>query len=300
MSISRNLAIGLLFLALAQIMTATNIVGSKYLVAFLPIVFLLTIRFTLSFVILGSLHWILLGRKNKLSKYFEQLDKKDWLVIVAQAVCAGVLFNFLMLLGLHYTDANIAGIITSALPAIIAIISWIVLREKITFKKGLCIFFATLGLLVISIGKLQFNGNHLSLLGVIIILLSLLPEAGYYVLSKVHPNRLPVFLISAILNGINALILWPLLFFFINWHTLHISGFLWLILIIVGLTSGLFYTFWFLGSHRVDATLASLSTAFMPVMTVLIAWLALAEKINGSEFLGMSLVIISVIIYAMG
>lgn len=215
-------------------MVATNIVGSKYLVAHVPVLFLLTMRFSLAFVMLLPLHWLSKARKNSLKYYFSQLNKTDWKFIIAQALSAGVLFNSLMLLGLHFTDANIAGIITSALPAIIVLLSWIILGEKISSKKSLCIFFATLGLIIISVNKFYAaNGVHPSMIGGILILISLIPEGSYYVLSKMHPNRLPVFLISAIINGINALFLLPIIFIFMHWQLLQLSEFGWFILCIL-------------------------------------------------------------------
>jgi drug/metabolite transporter (DMT)-like permease len=71
-----------------------------------------------------------------------------------------------------------------------------------------------------------------------------------------------------------------------------------LILLTLGLSSGLFYVFWFIGSQRVDGIMASLSTATMPVATVILAWLILNEQLTLMEFIGMSVVILSIVLYA--
>lgn len=132
---------GFLFLVLAQIMVGVNIVCAKYILSSVPVLFILTIRFTLATLILFALHWLTPAKKIPLISYFSKLSGKDWFFIIAQGLCAGIFFNFLMLWGLDYTDANVAGIITSALPAIIAIMSWLILGEKISGKKnGLCFF----------------------------------------------------------------------------------------------------------------------------------------------------------------
>ncbi|ARG96938.1 DMT family transporter [Legionella micdadei] len=288
---------GICFLILAQTMVGLNIVFSKCLVSSLPLLFILTLRFVLAAVILFPLHWLTPARQFDLHHHFSKLHRRDWYFIFAQALTAGILFNCLMLLGLHYTDANVAGIITSALPATIALMCWIILKEHISKKKGLCILFATLGLLVIAWDKWHEIGLNHSFFGDTIILLSLLPEATYYVLCKLHTNRLPVFLISSIINGINAVILLLFIpFFSLNPLTLPIST--WLILIILGLSSGLFYVFWYFGAQHVDGTMASLSTAIMPVATVILAWLILGEHLSHLESLGMGLVILSIAIYA--
>ena len=289
--------LGLVFLILAQTMVGVNIVSSKLLLTSIPVLVLLDIRFILASFILFSLHWTTPARHESMLMPFLKLNLRDWGFIIAQALSAGVLFNCLMLTGLNYTDANVAGIITSALPAIIAIMSWLMLGEKISSQKALCVVFATLGLIMIAYDKYDGIGKSHSFFGDVIVLLSLLPEAGYYILFKLYPNKLPMFLVSALLNAINALILLPALFF-IDWtpSAIHLSS--WLILLTLGLSSGLFYVFWFIGSQRVDGIMASLSTATMPVATVILAWLILNEQLTLMEFIGMSVVILSIVLYA--
>ncbi len=263
----------------------------------MSIFFLLTMRFTLATLTLLPLHWLSPAKKFPLSHYFSKLTHRDWLFIFAQALSAGVFFNCLMLLGLHYTDANVAGIITSSLPAIIALMSWLVLKEKIAGKQSFCILFATIGLIIIAYEKLRGTHTAHSFLGDFIILLSLLPEAAYYVLCKVHPNRLPVFITSVLMNGINALLLLPVgVYSYLNTSSLDINT--WLIMLILGLSSGLFYVFWYFGCQSVDGVMASLSTAIMPIATVLLAWIILGEQLTALQSLGMGLVLLSIAIYA--
>jgi drug/metabolite transporter (DMT)-like permease len=288
---------GLLFLVLAQIMVGVNIVFSKYVLSSLPVLIILAIRFTLATVTLLPLHWLTPAKEISVGTYFSQLKRRDWFFIIAQGLSAGIFFNFLMLWGLDYTDANVAGIITSALPAIIAVMSWLVLGEKISGKKMICVFFATLGLIVIAFDKLGgVQVNH-SFFGDTLVLLSLLPEATYYILCKMHANSLPVFLISAFLNGINAVLLWFILLFS-SWSGLSITFIDWMVLIILGLSSGLFYVFWYFGYKQVDGVMASLSTAIMPVATVVIAWLLLGEQLTLWQSIGMGMVIFSIAMYA--
>lgn len=78
---------------------------------------------------------------------------------------------------------------------------------------------------------------------------------------------------------------------------IHFSMVQWFALVMISIASALFYVFWYLGSNKVDGIMASLSTALMPVSTVIIAWLALGETINAMEFTGMGLVIASIVAY---
>lgn len=291
--------LGLICLVLAQSMVAANIVSSKILVASVPVPILLCIRFTLASLMLFPLHWLTKSRKTPLRKYFSTLRKKDYAFLVGQALCAGSLFNFLMFFGLKFTDANLAGIITSALPAIIAVMAWLILNEKFSAKKLVCVAFATLGLGIIAADKLGSPSMAHSFSGDFIVFAALFPEALYYILCKLHPNRLPVFLIATIMNAINAVIF--LIVVACSCSPLHISGISlqnWIILILSASSSGLFYIFWLYGSKHVDGMMASLSTAIMPVVTVLLAWIILKENLSMIECAGMTLVILSIMAYA--
>jgi drug/metabolite transporter (DMT)-like permease len=286
---------GLLLVFLAQIMVAINIVTSKSLILSIPILTLLTIRFTLAALLLLPMHWLSPANQYSFRHYFSQLNKKDVLFIIAQSLTAGVLFNLLMLFGLHYTDANDAGVITSILPVVIALMSWLLLGERIPLNKIFCIGLVSLGLCIIAYSQFKDNETH-SFLGDVIILLSLLPEALYYIFSKLYSVRLPVFLLSALLNGINAL----LLLCFIPLYTatsLIWPGEILFLLLILGLSSGLFYVFWYFGSKNVEGMVASLSTALMPIATVLLAWLFLGEEFTLMQLLGMGIVISSIVRY---
>lgn len=288
---------GMTFLILAQLMVGINIVVSKFLLESISIPLLLTIRFGLATVILWPLHWLTPAREIPVLQHFKRLNKRDWFFLLAQALTAGVFFNFLMLLGLHYTDANIAGIITSALPAMIALMSFIILHEKISAKKTMAVLMASFGLLVIAYDKWQGKTGVHSFLGDALVVLALFPEAAYYILCKMHPNRLPVFLASGFINAVNLLVIFVSLFYF-HPASLSFSLNMWVILVIIGLSSGLFYVFWFFGCQKVDGVMASLSTAVMPVSTVIFAWVLLGEQLSLGQFIGMSLVMLSIVFYA--
>ncbi len=289
----KNFWEGMFFVILAQIMVGVNIVFSKYVLTTIPVLLILTLRFSLASILLLGLHYLSPARKVSILFYCSQLKRKDWFFILGQALTAGIFFNGLMLWGLHYTDANAAGIITSALPAIIALMSWLILREKISGQKIVCIGLATLGLIVIAADKLHGAQSMHSFRGDFIIIVSLFPEAAYYILSKIYFNALPVFLISSLLNGINALFLVAMSLGY--WGETVISTFAWFILTILGLSSGLFYVFWYFGCQKVDGLTASLSTAVMPLVTIILAWVVLGEQLSLIQMGGMAMVILSIV-----
>ncbi len=294
MKLDSKHVLGYTFLLLAQLMVGISIVSAKSLLENIPAITLLAIRFTLAFLFLMGFHFV--SSKETIAP-LKNLSRRDWFFIIAQALCAGAFFNIFLLLGLHYTSASVAGIIMSALPAIIVIFSILFLKESITFSTMLCIGFAVLGLVVINASHLSGQASQ-NLLGDLLILISLIPEAAYYVLSKYHGNKLPIFLVSALMNGINIPVFLLILLF---QHSSISLQMLWshlLLLFVIGASSALFYVFWISGSKHIHGSSAGLTTAFMPIGTLFIAWVFLSEKISILQLVGMLFVILSIVMNA--
>lgn len=283
-------------LLLAQVMVGINITGSKYLLLHLPELFLLFIRFALGSLLLLALH-CLLPKQSSQHTSLKQLTRQDWWFIIGQALCAGVLFNLLLLLGLHLTSASMAGVITSALPAMVALLSVVFLNERLTRRTGLSIFLSVLGLVVINLNNLQ-GANLSGFLGDGLILLSLIPEAIYYVLARLHHPRLPIFKLSALINAINVPICLVLVFAFHAYPQETFTTTLVTVLLMVGASSGFFYVFWGIGAKHVPGSTASVFTALMPITTLLMASIFLHESISATQSVGMTLVILAIVISA--
>ncbi len=83
-----------------------------------------------------------------------------------------------------------------------------------------------------------------------------------------------------------------------DWNTITITPENWLTLFILGLAAGLFFIFWFLGCQRIDGVMTSLSTATMPIATVVLAWAVLGEHLTPFQTIGMGLVILSIFVCA--
>lgn len=295
MKIERNN--GFFLLILAQIMVGLNIVAAKLVLTSIDMINLLVIRFITAAILLYGLHLFTKDARKSIFCHLSILTRTDWIYLLLQALSAGVLFNCLMLLGLNHTDANVAGIITSALPAMIAIFSWLLLGEKLTSKSLFSVVLTSVGLVIIGIGQLKQISIHHAISGDLLVLVSLIPEAAYYVLCKIHRVNLPIFLMSAIVNAINGFVMVALTTI-MHKHIHHMNLEILFILLILGITSGLFYVFWYYGCQKTDGLTASLTTAFMPLSSVCLAWLILGEQLSLLQGIGMSCVILSIIVYA--
>ena len=102
------------------------------------------------------------------------------------------------------------------------------------------------------------------------------------------------------MNGINI----PIFFFFaLLQHdelTKYIFSEQFLLLFVLGIGSALFYVFWLLGSNNIRGSSAGLTTAFMPIATLIISYVFLNEKISIFQFVVMALVIFSIFFNASG
>ena len=102
-----------------------------------------------------------------------------------------------------------------------------------------------------------------------------------------------------LLNAINLPVLYLSIIFLPHgsWSviTLHDS----LMMSVIGITSALFFILWQKGIKHIDAAYAALSTAFMPLATVILAWVILGEGLGLAKLIGMILVIMSIVNYAL-
>lgn len=283
------------FLATSQLMVAFNVVGSKVVATHMPLLLAVFLRFSFATLIIFSLYLL----KGDVKRSHFKLSGKQWLLLMAQGLSAGALFNLFLIMGLQYTSASMAGMIISTLPAVIAMAAVFFLKERLSTYQKIGILLAIFGLLVINQGNnggLNLASHSQEFIGIMFILLSLIPETSYYLLSKKFPVELPMLVFSGILNGINVVALLPFMLFqpaatFANIDLTSVE-----ILFLTGLASAVFYISWSKGIKHVSAANAGLFTALSPLMTVLIAALTLGEHINIYQGIGMLFVIFSILL----
>lgn len=285
-------SLSLLFLA--QVCVGINIVLSKGLIEHINPLVLLAVRFSIASVFMFAL---VLTQHGYDHEQVRALNFRGWLVLLAEGIGAGVAFNFIMLHGLSYTDANSAGLITSLLPAVIIVMNLIFFRQRLTARMLQSVGLSIVGLVLINLGKNSAASIN-PLVGNLLVFLALIPDSLYYVFSKLYPLRIPALFKVLILNAINLPILYLVLLFTPEISLASINFYDWLLMVVIGVTSALFFVFWQAGIKRIDAAYAALSTAFMPLATVILAWLILGESLDFIKMAGMVLVIFSIIIYA--
>ncbi len=291
----KKLSLGYLELSLAQCCIGINIILGKILISEIPIFALLLLRFTLGFIVIGV--YQLFGNFTLVKKELNALSAKDGFIIFAQALCAGFLFNVLILYGLERTTATVAGIINSAVPALVAVFSFIILREKLTFRMGVAILLCIVGIAVLGLGKaIPTDSNQNEFLGILLISAAIIPEALFTVLAKLLKKPPSVLTITLLINFFNMILFIP---FAINaeWGQIGNTSLLTISRILLyGLGGVLFFVFWYRGLKKISANTAALFMGIMPISTCILAYFVLNEILNWDDLIGMILVIASIII----
>lgn len=274
-----------IYLILSQLTISFSIVASRHLVKANSIYFILEVRFLFAAILL-FLYAIFAGKLKEL--WVQQLTFKQWFIFAFQTLCAGLFFNLFLLNGLKFTSAGTAGIISSFLPSMIVVLSIFFLREKLDKTKSLSLALATLGLLLVNLHHRHNPDLPLAFWGDFLVFLSLVPEAIFYVLAKKVSFDMSKLAIAFYMTFINALSFIPFL-----WIDLALGAPISsatqsvLLNLLLGLTTVGFYVFWYLGSEKLEASVASLFTAVMPMGALVFSAIFLHEKIYFLQLLGM-------------
>jgi drug/metabolite transporter (DMT)-like permease len=285
-----------LLLTLAEVGIAVNVVIGKFAIEEdMPIFLFLGVRFFISSIALSTLMFFkpaIVTKDHPTGK----LEFFDWRFLWAQAFTGGFLFNYFFYWGIEYTTAISAGIICSSLPALLAILAWLLLGERISSRQWLAVIFAVLGIVVISLDNTP-SGRTGSNFGDFLVLLAMFPEALYSIFSKFSGNRLTSLGSATIVNWMIFLMILP--FALLSTVEVYVSEFpifLWGLIGIGGICSALFYWAWPKGLQAVPTSTAAVFTTVLPITTAYLGWYFLYEPFGRYDAVALILVIISILL----
>ncbi|ENQ3104953.1 DMT family transporter [Bacillus cereus] len=274
-------------LALAMSIVGSSIVVGKLMVQSIPVFLSSGLRFGLASIILITLLFVF-------EKGFPTITRKDLCILIIQSFAGVFLFSICLLYGVQFTTGTESGIITSTTPMAIGILSVILLKEKISKNVVIGLLLAVLGLISINLfGEGNTLEGRFPLLGNSLIIVAVIGEALFAILAKLlSPNITPLaistfvtligfvfFLPFSIYEGINFDFTYPTL---LEW-----SYVLYYAIVVTVLA---FYL-WYNGVLKVPASISAVFTAVIPVVTIILSYIILQEKITLAHFIGISLVI---------
>lgn len=206
-----------------------------------------------------------------------------------------------MISGVAMTSAVTAGVTMAAIPAAVAIMSWLFLRETIDQRTLAAIVFAVAGIGLNSLGK----GDESSLashpqqaLGQLLLIAAVLCEAANAVIGKkltasISPKR-----ITALINLWGFVLSTPMgLYLALQFDFSAVSLPSWGLLLFYALAACIWTVWlWMTGLRAVPAAQAGVFTVLLPVSAALVGILVLSERINGIQMLAFGIALTSVAI----
>jgi drug/metabolite transporter (DMT)-like permease len=265
-------------------------VVSKIVLDIIPPFTLVTLRLLLGAITLA----IVLAIRG-----FPKLSRRQfWQVLGVGFVGYGVSLS-LQFLGTKLSTAANGSLVTSATPAFVLLFAWMLLGERITSRRLLALFLATLGVVaVIDPRSTQLNPELF--LGNLFLIGAAITWALYSVLVRRVTQDTDVLMFSmvAFIGGLPVSMpagAWELFTLGVGEISLGVVGG---VLFIGIISTALAMVLWNTAFNYVDAGLASLTFFAQPVVGTLLGWLFLSEKITplflfGGLLIGVGLVISS-------
>lgn len=282
----KNALLGSIYLALASSIWGGMYVVVKIVVAVIPPLELVWMRYLVAIVALLVVG--LLTRQNW------RIEKRDFVIIIAIGVIGNTISIVTQETGTMLSSAQMGAIITSSTPAFMVIFARLLLKERLTLKKGLSVCLATIGVfLIVGVGHVNLSSK----LGGISLLIAALTWALMSVLIKRVPSEYSQIVVTTYSILVALIVLTP--FVLPRLYAIPISELthpaIWggvLYLGIVSTAGG--FLLWNRGLQMLNASSGGIFFFFQPVVGTLLGWLILGESIGVTFWIGSILILTGV------
>ena len=271
-------------LTLAMTIVGSSVIVGKVITGHFPIFLASSMRLAIGLPFLGLL-------THRTGFDFRKLKTSDYVALFLQAFTGVFLFNVLLLYALDYTTATDSGIITSMTPAIIGMISWLFLRERLSLGISGGIALTVCGVLAINVfGKAaDANSGSAPLLGNLLVFGAVIGEALFTILRKLTAERIPPLAGATLVTFFGLLTFLPLGIYeasSFNFTHTTLSDVIIFAYYGIGVTM-LAYILWFSGVEKVPASTAAVFTGVLPVSTIILSALLLGEQSTTAHLVGL-------------
>ncbi len=274
---------------------------SKQLVLVLPIFLLAWLRFGIGG--LAMLHWL------KKPANEAPLSGPTKRLLFLESFLGNFLFSICMLYGVSMTSAVAAGVIMASIPACVAVMSWLFLRERVGGRVWAAVACAVLGIALVSLSK----SDHFSqatqglsgslydkdaMLGNLLVFCAVLCEAAYAVIGKRLTASLGPKRITSLINLWGLLLVTPLgLWQALQFDFSTVPHGVWLLLVFYSLAASVWTVWlWMTGLKAVPAAKAGVFTVMLPIAAASVGVLVLGETMNGLQMTAFAIALAGVIL----
>lgn len=231
---------------------------------------------------------------------FKKINFSQALTLIGLGFCGIYTYNICFFYGLHYIDASRASLIVASNPAMMAILSFLLYREKISLVKFIGITFCLLGAMIVIINKVPHTlvRSSNSWMGDALIFGCVLSWVIYSIFSKkivkeigaLHTVTYSIYvgtlllIITAYMNGQIVEIDIQKLSFNAIISLFYLGA----------IGSALAYILYYDGIQQIGATRAGVFIALNPLTAVVFGVILLKESFSLQIFMGGILVIIGI------
>jgi drug/metabolite transporter (DMT)-like permease len=279
---SRPLGYGCLILSMSLV--GAYVALTKPLAALLPVFLLAWLRFAIGAV--AMVRWMKKPADEK-----PLSTQSRWLVFL-ESFLGNFLFTLCMITGVSMTNAVSAGVIMSSIPAVVAVMSWIFLKEKISLRVWGAVACGAIGIGLLSLAKDTHGAapaanaaGQYAWLGNVLVFCAVLCEASYAVIGKKLTAVLTPKRISAVINLWGLLLMTPMGFYTaLHFDFAVVPVDIWVLLLFYGLAASVWTVWlWMTGLKVVPAARAGVFTVMLPVSAALVGVVALGESLSALQ-----------------
>lgn len=282
-------------LAASMALVGSYVALSKPLVAAIPVFALALLRFGIGAV--AMLPWTFPAPNEP------PLSPTERRQLFLQSFFGNFLFSICMLSGVALTTAVAAGVILSTLPAVVALLSWQVLGERLSRRAVLAVVLAVGGIAALQLAKAPpGEARAASWLGNLLLLGAVVCEAVYVIVGKrLAATRAPL-RVSALINLWGLVLMLPLGAWQLSRFDLGTLGAGdWTLLVFYALAASLFSVWlWMSGLRHVPANHAGVFTVALPIAATLVGVGVLGETFGAAQAVALLLAASGVVLIATG
>ena len=226
------------------------------------------------------------------------LSARDRKLLFLESFFGNFLFSVFMLWGVSLTSALAAGVIMAAIPAVVALLSWALLRERISGRVAAAIACTVGGIALVSLARHSDSGGAGTLLGNLLLVGAVFCESLYVVIGKklidgVSPKR-----ISALVNLWGLALVTPLgVWQALRFDFTAVGGATWGLLLFYALAASVATVWlWMTGLQQVPASSAGVFTVWLPLSTAAVGVIFLGERFSGAQWAAYALALAGVVL----
>jgi len=290
-------------LGLSMTMVGCYVALTKPLVAAIPVFLLAWLRFGIAAVAMAP--WL---RRTGVEV---PMTRQTRGLLFLESFFGNFLFTLCMITGVSLTSAVSAGVIMAAIPAAVAVFSWIFLKEKANARTWWAIALAVAGIALLALAPghqaahgADADGNSLStegtrsLVGHLLLVAAVLCEASYAVIGKKLTAALPPKRITAIINLWGLALSTPMgIYMALQFDFPAVASGMWWLLLLYALAASMWTVWlWMTGLRTVPASQSGIFTVLLPVSAALTGVLLLGESLQPLQLLALGIALASVLV----